>query len=198
MTKIYFVLHAQPEYTHEDNRTRPLSKAGIVDAEIVPEVLKDKEINAFYSSPHRCSIDTIKPTAEFFGLDIITDERLRERDCGPNGSNPFLYRKRWNDHDYHEEGGESLNMVQTRNIEALFEILNENTDKSVVIGTHVTALSVILNYFRPTFRYNDFTHIANRMPYIIRVDFDWLKGKKKFRMKKLLELGYIEKESPQN
>ena len=31
-----------------------------------------------------------------------------------------MFQKRWADHDYHEEGGESLAMVQERNIEALY------------------------------------------------------------------------------
>ena len=44
------------------------------------------------------------------------------------------------DHNYHEEGGESIAMVQKRNIEALNEILSDNTDKDIVIGTHGTAL----------------------------------------------------------
>lgn len=60
--------------------------------------------------------------------------------------NHAMFQKRWADHDYHEEGGESLAMVQERNIEALNEILSENIDKEVVIGTHGTALSTILNW----------------------------------------------------
>ena len=31
-----------------------------------------------------------------------------------------MFQKRWADHDYHEEGGESLAMVEERNIEALY------------------------------------------------------------------------------
>lgn len=57
-----------------------------------------------------------------------------------------MFRKRWADHNYHEEGGESIAMVQKRNIEALNEILSDNTDKDIVIGTHGTALSTILNF----------------------------------------------------
>ena len=37
-------------------------------------------------------------------------------------------------------------MVQNRNIEALNEILSDNADKEIVIGTHGTALSTILNF----------------------------------------------------
>ena len=55
-----------------------------------------------------------------------------------------MFQKRWADHDYHEDGGESIVMVQNRNIEALNEILSDNTDKEIVIGTHGTALRACL------------------------------------------------------
>ena len=51
MTKIYFVRHAQPEHAWEDYRTRPLTGEGKKDSAIVFEFLKDKHIDAFYSSP---------------------------------------------------------------------------------------------------------------------------------------------------
>ena len=56
-----------------------------------------------------------------------------------------MYKRQ--DHDYHEEGGESIAMVQNRNIESLNEILSDNTDKDIVLGTHGTALSTILNFY---------------------------------------------------
>jgi 2,3-bisphosphoglycerate-dependent phosphoglycerate mutase len=43
---------------------------------------------------------------------------------------------------------------------------------SVVLGTHGTALSTILNYFDPTYNYESFYRIIDFMPYIIRLDFE--------------------------
>ena len=97
-------------------------------------------------------MDTIADAAAFFGKEIITDERLREREKGPRWQQPTeVFQKRWADHDYHEEGGESIAMVQNRNIEALNEILSDNTDKDIVLGTHGTALSTILNFYDNNF-----------------------------------------------
>ena len=45
MTKIFFVRHAQPEYNHADDRTRPLTEEGLADTKIVVETLKDKGID---------------------------------------------------------------------------------------------------------------------------------------------------------
>lgn len=172
MTKIYFVRHAQPEHAWEDDRTRPLTGEGKKDSAIVFEFLKDKHIDAFYSSPYKRSMDTIADSADFFGKDIITDEDLREREKGENGNNHGMFHKRWADHNYHEEGGESIAMVQKRNMRALTEILRDNIDKEVVIGTHGTALSTILNFYDKSFGCDDFLRIIDRMPYVIELDFE--------------------------
>jgi hypothetical protein len=172
MTKIYFVRHAQPEHAWEDDRTRPLTGEGKKDSAIVFEFLKDKHIDAFYSSPYKRSMDTIADSADFFGKDIITDEDLREREKGENGNNHGMFHKRWADHNYHEEGGESIAMVQKRNMRALTEILRDNIDKEVVVGTHGTALSTILNFYDKSFGCDDFLRIVDRMPYVIELDFE--------------------------
>ena len=172
MTKIYFVRHAQPEHAWEDDRTRPLTGEGRRDSAIVFEFLKDKHIDAFYSSPYKRSIDTIADSANFFGKDIITDEDLREREKGENGNNHGMFQKRWADHNYHEEGGESIAMVQKRNMRALTEILRDNIDKEVVVGTHGTALSTILNFYDKSFGCDDFLRIIDWMPYVIELDFE--------------------------
>lgn len=174
VTKIYFVRHAQPDSQWEDDRTRPLTDEGKQDAQIVLEFLRDKEIDVFYSSPYKRSYDTIAATAAFYGKEIITDERLRERKCGVEG-NMFsngLLKKRWENNDFHEEGGESINMVRKRNMEALEDILAENADKRIVIGTHGTALSSILSFYNAGFGLEDFLRIVDWMPYVVELTFD--------------------------
>lgn len=188
MTTIFFVRHAQPEHVWEDDRTRPLTIEGTADCKIVLEFFKDKKIDIFYSSPYKRSFDTISDTANFFEKKIITDERFREREKGLNGNNFGMFEKRWNDHNYHEENGESINMVQTRNIAALTEILTNHKDQTIVIGTHGTALSTILNYYNPAFGCKDFLRIIDWMPYIIELNFEG----DQFIAKK--EHCYIEKE----
>lgn len=106
------------------------------------------------------------------GLTVYIDERFREREKGCEGNNMEMFQRRWADHDYHEEGGESLRSVQERNIAALNDVLDNHRDESVLIGTHGTALSTILNYYDNSFGCNDFLRIIDYMPYIIRLDFD--------------------------
>lgn len=173
MTKVYFVRHAEPEHSHVDDRTRPLTAEGLEDRKIVLETLKDKEIDVFYCSPYVRSMATIEEAAKAYGMEIHTDERLREREKGNEGnSSGNVLRKRWEDFHFHEEGGESIGMVQERNMAALREILAANAGKHIVIGTHGTALSSILNYYNPKFNCDDFLRIVDWMPYIVELDFE--------------------------
>lgn len=188
MTRVFFVRHAQPEYAWKEDRTRPLTEEGKEDSRIVLEFFRDKKIDVFYCSPYKRSIDTIADTAAFFGKEIIMDERLREREKGPDGNNQGMFQKRWADHEYHENGGESIAMVQRRNIEALSKILSDNPDKEIVVGTHGTALSTILNYYDNNFSCEDFLRIIDWMPYIIELDFEGDKLVSKW------EHCYVEKE----
>ncbi|WP_099468737.1 histidine phosphatase family protein [Konateibacter massiliensis] len=176
MIKVFFVRHAQPEYDWEDDRTRPLTKEGKIDALSVKNFLMDKKIDYFYSSPYKRSIDTIGESAAYLKKEIHTDERLREREKGADGNNHGMFQKRWENHQYHENGGESIAMVQKRNIAALMEILRKNEkkneDTSVVIGTHGTALSTILNFYDSSYGCDSFLRIIDWMPYIIELDFE--------------------------
>lgn len=171
ITKVYFVRHAQPDFSHKNDRTRPLTPEGEKDAESVTDFLKDKEIDVFYSSPYKRSIDTIKNAASYYGKEILLDERFREREKGVNSNNYGMFQKRWADLDYHEENGESIRTVQKRNIEALTEILKNNRGKNIVIATHGTALSSILNFYDSDFGCGGFLRIIDWMPYVLELDF---------------------------
>ncbi|SEW18763.1 histidine phosphatase family protein [[Clostridium] fimetarium] len=188
MTHIYFVRHAQPEHEWQEDRTRPLTEEGKRDSKKVTQILSDIHIDCAFSSPYQRSIDTIFESTTTHCLEIVTDERFREREKGQNGNDFGIFQKRWSDFDFHEEGGESLNMVQKRNIEAFMEILRDHRDENILIGTHGTALSTILNYYEPTYNCDSFLRIIDFMPYIIRLDFDELRYFKKE------ELLYVEKE----
>lgn len=187
MTEIYFVRHAEPVHSHADDRSRPLTEQGFADTDLVTEALKDKKIDAFYCSPYKRSLDTIRGAAEYYHAEIRTDERLREREVGDCHNDPDIIARRWADFDFHEPGGESLNSLQKRNIEALNDILKENPGKNIVIGTHGSALSSILNYYDPCFRIDGFMRMVGFMPFVIEMDFDGTE------LKNISEIARIEK-----
>ena len=187
-TGIIFVRHAQAVYG-KDDRERPLTDAGLADRAIVAQVLDGREIDAFLSSPYRRSMDTIRPAADLRGMKIFTDERFRERKVGNHKDEALAMR--WANFSFAEEGGESIGAVQQRNMEAMKDVLKNYEGQTVVIGTHGTALSSILNHYIPGFGLKDFQRIVRWQPYIIELTFD---GDTLLEMK---ELGHVEKEPQQ-
>ena len=171
-TNIYFVRHAQSDNTVREDFTRPLTKRGMMDTKKVTSALIDKDISSIYSSPFIRTLDTVRDFANVIGKEIITIDDFRERNVGLWVEDFKAYSKRqWEDFDFRLENGESLGEVQKRNISVLLSVLKENLGKNIVIATHGTALSTIINYFNPNYGYDDFWSIIDKMPYILCFSF---------------------------
>lgn len=187
MTQIYFVRHAEPNYTNHDDLTRELSPKGLQDRHAVTVFLRDKGVSAVLSSPYRRALDTIRPFAEEAGLPIIQVQDFRERCITGAWIDDFntFARRQWADFDYALPGGESLREVQHRCVAALEQVLQTYAGQRVVIGGHGTAISTVLNYYRPSFGYESFEAIRHVMPWIVRLDFD---GMQFIRMESFIAL----------
>lgn len=174
MTRVYFVRHAKPDKTVHDDASRPLTDEGLADSEKVTDCLKDKGIDLLMSSPYKRSMDTIGGLARELKMDIATDYDFREREAGSwHGDNFLKYiEAQWADFNYHIEDGECLASVQQRNIRALKKVLTAHKDKTIVIATHGTALSTIINYYKSEYDFHSFMRILNFMPYVIKMEFD--------------------------
>ncbi len=173
-TNVYFVRHAQPDFSVKDEVIRPLSEKGIQDTKKVTDTLINKNIASVYSSPFKRAIDTIKDFSETTGgLEIKIHNDFRERKVGEWVEDFKTFsQKQWEDFDFRLDNGESLREVQERNISALFKVISSNISKSIAIATHGTALSTIINYFNPDFGYTDFWNIVDKMPYILHFSFN--------------------------
>ncbi|WP_270641951.1 histidine phosphatase family protein [Paraclostridium sordellii] len=174
MNKIYFVRHAKPDFSVHDDLTRPLTDKGIIDSKNICEFLKEKSINKIYSSPYKRAIDTLKELAQNLNIKIEVVDDFRERKISNIWIEDFnkFSKSQWENFEYKLNDGESLNEVQSRNIKALHKILNENSNQNIVIGTHGTALSTIINYYDKTFDYLSFTKIKDVMPFIVCMEFE--------------------------
>ena len=173
MTKVYFIRHAQSDWNTKDDRTRPLTEKGSRDCALVTAFLRDKNIDVVLSSPYKRTIDTISEFADSINLPIQHIEDFRERNTGGwvDDFNAFA-EKQWVDFSYKQTGGESLAEVQQRNIAALCNVLAQHKDKNIVIGTHGTALSTIINYYDKSYGYNDFLAMVDIMPWVVVMYFD--------------------------
>ena len=173
MTTVYFIRHAEPDYSNSDGRNRPLTEKGMNDCALVTAFLQDKRIAVVVSSPFKRAVDTIADFAEKNNFDIELIEDFREHELsGIDDWVPFA-KKQWADFSYKLSDSEieSLFEVQTRNVNALNDILIRHKDKNIVIGTHCMALSTIINYYDRTFGFDEVMSIVGITPWVVRMDF---------------------------
>lgn len=170
MTTVYFVRHAQPNYHNHDDFSRELTEKGLVDSGLVTKFLSDKLIHAVFSSPYKRAIDTVKDFSDKYGYEINIINEFRERKIDSVWIDDFTSFAicQWKNFDYKLSDGETLHEVQKRNIAALDDLLEKFENKNVVIGSHGTALSTIINYYDNTFGYEDFEKIKTLMPWIVK------------------------------
>lgn len=174
MTIVYFIRHAEPNYDNHDDLSRELSAKGLQDRKFVTKFLSDKHIDVILSSPYKRAIDTVADFAKTVKLEIEVIEDFRERRVDSEWIPDFntFCRKQWEDFNYKLSDGESLKEVQNRNIRALNGVLEAFSGKTIVIGSHGTALSTIINYYDRSFGYSDFEKIRNLMPWVVEFTFE--------------------------
>jgi len=181
-TTIYFIRHAEParranSHAHGlTDYTYPLTDKGKADTALVTAFLRDKNIDAVLSSPFKRAVDTVAPFAREAGLAVEIVEDFRERRVTYEHVWVEDFRAygdaQWADFSYKLPDGESLNEVQTRKIAALHEVLRRHEGKTLAVGCHGTALSLVMNHFDPTFGAADFWDMAGKMPWVVKMTFN--------------------------
>jgi 2,3-bisphosphoglycerate-dependent phosphoglycerate mutase len=169
---IYLIRHAQSDITVHDDRTRPLTEKGKRDSAKLPELFKHLGIDLMFSSPYKRTLDTLAPIALNKNKKIVEIEEFCERRTGGwiDDFDGFAC-KQWADRRFKLPGGESLQEVQKRNIGVLEKILGYNAGKTIIIGTHGTAMATIINHYDSSYNCDFFMRIKNLMPFIMRMIF---------------------------
>lgn len=173
-TTVYFIRHAESNQDNHDDFTRELSPKGLSDRQQIIDYFKGIEIPAMYSSLYKRSIDTIQPLANQKMLNIITVEDFRERKITDQWIENFdeFSKKQWKDFNYKFPDGDSLNEVALRNVTALENLLEIHVGQSIVVGSHGTALSMIINHYTGKFMFEDFNKIKGVMPWLVQFNFN--------------------------
>ena len=114
MTHLYYVRHAQPDYSVHDDLTRPLTEKGMRDCALVTDFLTDKSIDRVFSSPYKRAVDTVQPFAAQAHLPVTLIDDLRERRIDSVWIDDFesFCKAQWADFDYRYKDGECLREVQ--------------------------------------------------------------------------------------
>lgn len=171
ITTIYLVRHADSSYS-TDEVNRPISKAGVLDALALHKQFENIKIDKVYSSPYKRSIQTVEEIAESRKLSVELRENFKERKKSNGKLDDFFnnVKKLWDDVHYKFEGGESNMEGQSRGIDAINSVLDENKGKTIVIGTHGDLMSLILNYYDRSFAYEFWRRLD--MPDSYKLEFD--------------------------
>ncbi|CAM3270242.1 histidine phosphatase family protein [Streptococcus pluranimalium] len=170
---IYLIRHAEPNYNNHQDDERELTAKGLQDCQLLLDYFKDISVDRIYSSPFKRTLQTIDELAKEKNLPIQIKENFRERkidDVWIDDFNTFSQRQ-WQDFNYKLAKGESLQEVQDRNIQQLQEILKEQ-ETSIIISSHGTAISTILNYYDHQFAFDNFQAIKQLMPFLATLSFE--------------------------
>ncbi|WP_438832236.1 histidine phosphatase family protein [Streptococcus pluranimalium] len=170
---IYLIRHAEPNVNNHNDDERELTTKGLQDCQLLLDYFKDISIDRIYSSPFKRTLQTIDELAKEKNLPIQIKENFRERkidDVWIDDFNTFSQRQ-WQDFNYKLAKGESLQEVQDRNIQQLQEILKEQ-ETSIIISSHGTAISTILNYYDHQFAFDNFQAIKQLMPFLVTLSFE--------------------------
>lgn len=170
---IYLIRHAQPNYDNHKDMDRELTAKGLQDCQLITDYFRDISIDQIYSSPFKRALQTIDDLAKKKQLPIQIKDNFKERkidDVWIDDFNTFSQRQ-WQDFNYKLAKGESLQEVQDRNIQQLQEILKEQ-ETSIIISSHGTAISTILNYYDHQFAFDNFQAIKQLMPFLATLSFE--------------------------
>ncbi|TLS38310.1 histidine phosphatase family protein [Pseudalkalibacillus caeni] len=151
-TNVYFVRHAHSTYT-PDERKRPLSDRGYIDAKKVTELLADHPIEVIISSPYKRAFQTVEGLANRLGKEIKIVEEFKERTLSGEPVENFeaAIEKVWKEERFAFPGGESNLEAQAKGVRAFKQVLDEYAGKNIVIGTHGNIMVLIMKFFNPGF-----------------------------------------------
>ncbi|MDM5193030.1 histidine phosphatase family protein [Bacillus hominis] len=171
MTTIYFVRHAHSTYTKEE-RERPLSEKGWLDAQNITSLLKGEKVDVVISSPYERAIQTVEGIANANKLSIQLEEDLRERLLSKEPVQDFndAIQKVWEDWTFAYEGGESSNAAQRRAVLCMQNIFKKYKGKNIVIGTHGNIMVLLMNYFDSKYDFQFWKTL--HMPDVYKLTFD--------------------------
>lgn len=154
--KIYSTRHGQTEFNRQEIilgiTDIELDETGERQAAVLAERIYElDEIDMIISSPMKRALQTARTIAERCGLEIITEDRLREWDYGSfEGKSRFTEGFAENKLDFGVKmgrNGESLLQLAHRVYSALDDIISKYNGKTVLIVSHGGVCRVIETYF---------------------------------------------------
>ena len=181
-TILYFIRHAEPDFSEPDNYKRKLTVSGEIQAQRLSEIFNDINLDGVYSSPYLRAIKTVEPIAKSKSLNVQLLDQFRERKSSDYrvSKEKFLgYGKhQWDDFDFKLCGGESLNDVKNRYNTGVRIIINQHAQSQnciFAVGCHIAGLCAYISQFNLISNYEEYKKYASKMPLIVKCFYKNLK-----------------------
>ena len=181
-TILYFIRHAEPDFSEPDNYKRKLTVSGEIQAQRLSEIFNDINVDGVYSSPNLRAIKTDEPIAKSKSLNVQLLDQFRERKSSDYrvSKEKFLgYGKhQWDDFDFKLCGGESLNDVKNRYNTGVRIIINQHAQSQnciFAVGCHIAGLCAYISQFNLISNYEEYKKYASKMPLIVKCFYKNLK-----------------------
>lgn len=159
MKKIFLMRHSIPEKGDMPNEQIPLSEDGRALAMSKRNVFSN--VDRCFSSPYRRAMETAELIA---GYPVVVEE-LHERTTGDAREDFWL--KQYEDYDFHNPGGESLNQVKVRMktaIDATVRHMEEG--ETALVVSHATAICAYLLSYCEIEVKDAANKVRRKIPYI--------------------------------
>lgn len=167
-TILYFIRHAEPDFSEPDNYKRKLTVSGEIQAQRLSEIFNDINVDGVYSSPYLRAIKTVEPIAKSKSLNVQLLDQFRERKSSDYrvSKEKFLgYGKhQWDDFDFKLCGGESLNDVKNRYNTGVRIIINQHAQSQNCIFAvgHIAGLCAYISQFNLISNYEEYKNMHQR------------------------------------
>jgi isoleucyl-tRNA synthetase len=167
----YFSRHAEADHnvnamisTYPEKETSHITDAGKKRAEdAAKKILELGGVDLIYSSDLQRTKETAEIIGKILGVEIKTDERLREYNMGVyNGQldekfdKEFPASTRW---DQAPEGGETWKQLQDRIVSFVQEINKNNSGKKILVVSHGDPLWLLNKYYESGREYPQFAEV---------------------------------------
>lgn len=171
MTTIYMIRSGECEDLQD--ASSGFSDVGKNEVREIETFFRGKEVDAVYVSSLKNAADTMRFFALREEVPMYVTEEFDERKVGVRVVNLDSFGKRqWDDVKYKLPGGETVVEAQDRIIDGLEKVVTSGKDKVNVIGTHGMAIALAIQFFDPTFSYEEYLRTKTIHPWIVKMEFE--------------------------
>lgn len=176
--RLILVRHAEseiPRLGFEDEYTRPLSEKGFKQAEELVSTLRTYAPTTFYSSPYLRAVQTVRPTADIFGIPVeeVEDYREHQMSLVPINNWRDVLRQQWSDFNHVHDDGESMQSTSDRAWQVIESLKEKHLNETIVLAGHGTIISLTLAKLAPEIGFDFHLSVPNPALYYLQFDSEW-------------------------